>query len=190
MELFHKILKTAVDGGASDVHLKIDTPVIFRINRQLIAIECPYPTEEWMNDVVEQDRAGAPEEEARAGARDRFFLLRAQHRPVPHQPLSAARAMVPGDALREDDRAQLRGTGPARPDQEDRRVPARHRAGGRLHRLRQIHHAGGDDRAHQRQLQKAHHHARGSRSNTCSRTTSASSSSAKSAWTRCPSITR
>ena len=53
MELFHRILKTAVDGGASDVHLKIATPVIFRINRQLIAIESPQPTDEWMNKVVE-----------------------------------------------------------------------------------------------------------------------------------------
>jgi twitching motility protein PilT len=52
MEMFHRILKTAVDGGASDVHLKIGTPVIFRIHRQLIAIECPLPTEEWMNSVV------------------------------------------------------------------------------------------------------------------------------------------
>ena len=54
MEMFHRILKTAVEGGASDVHLKIGTPVIFRINRQLIAIECPFPTEEWMNNVVQQ----------------------------------------------------------------------------------------------------------------------------------------
>ena len=54
MEMFQKILKTAVDGGASDVHLKIGTPVIFRINRQLIAIECPLPTEEWMNKIVQQ----------------------------------------------------------------------------------------------------------------------------------------
>jgi twitching motility protein PilT len=52
--MFHKILKTAVDGGASDVHLKIGTPVIFRINRQLIAIECPFPAEDWMNRVVDQ----------------------------------------------------------------------------------------------------------------------------------------
>ena len=43
MELFHRILKTAVDGGASDVHVKIGTPVVFRINRQLVAIECPFP---------------------------------------------------------------------------------------------------------------------------------------------------
>jgi twitching motility protein PilT len=54
MEIFHRILKTAVEGGASDVHLKIGTPVVFRINRQLIAIECPFPTEEWMNNVVKQ----------------------------------------------------------------------------------------------------------------------------------------
>ncbi|MCO5051765.1 MAG: PilT/PilU family type 4a pilus ATPase [Verrucomicrobiae bacterium] len=52
MELFYKILKTAVDGHASDVHLKIGAPVIFRINRELIAIECPNPSEEWMNQVV------------------------------------------------------------------------------------------------------------------------------------------
>lgn len=54
MELFHKILKAAVDGGASDVHLKIDGPVVFRINRQLIAVEAPLPTEAWMNEVVKQ----------------------------------------------------------------------------------------------------------------------------------------
>ena len=42
------------DGAASDIHLKVGTPVIFRINRQLIAIECPYPSEEWMNKVVDQ----------------------------------------------------------------------------------------------------------------------------------------
>ena len=52
MELFHQILKTAVDGGASDVHLKIGAPVVFRVNRQLISVEAPPPTEQWMNDVV------------------------------------------------------------------------------------------------------------------------------------------
>ena len=54
MELFQKILKTAVEGGASDVHVKIASPVIFRINQQLIAIECPLPTEDWMNKIVDQ----------------------------------------------------------------------------------------------------------------------------------------
>lgn len=54
MDLFFKILKTAVEGGASDVHLKIGNPVVFRINRELIAVEAPLPTEEWMNMVVAQ----------------------------------------------------------------------------------------------------------------------------------------
>src|ERR1700760_1886381 len=53
MELFHKILKTAVDGNSSDIHMKVGTPVIFRISRELVSIDCPYPTVEWMNKVVE-----------------------------------------------------------------------------------------------------------------------------------------
>jgi twitching motility protein PilT len=53
MELFHKILKIAIDGAASDIHIKIGTPVIFRINRELVAVECPFPTAEWMKKVVE-----------------------------------------------------------------------------------------------------------------------------------------
>lgn len=35
------------------MHIKIGTPVVFRINRQLIAIEAPIPTAEWVNAVVE-----------------------------------------------------------------------------------------------------------------------------------------
>jgi twitching motility protein PilT len=54
MEVFHKILSIAVQGGASDIHIKIGTPVVFRINRQLISIEAPTPTEEWMNNIVEK----------------------------------------------------------------------------------------------------------------------------------------
>ena len=53
IDLFHKILQTAVEGGSSDVHVKIGTPVVFRIQRQLIAVECPTPTADWMENVVE-----------------------------------------------------------------------------------------------------------------------------------------
>ena len=53
MEIFQRILKTAVEGGASDVHLKIGTPVIYRINRELIAVDAPFPTTEWMGKIVE-----------------------------------------------------------------------------------------------------------------------------------------
>ena len=52
MEIFHRILQTAIGGGASDVHLKVNSPVVFRINRQLIAIEAPLPTAEWMENVL------------------------------------------------------------------------------------------------------------------------------------------
>ncbi|MCX7871715.1 MAG: type IV pilus twitching motility protein PilT [Verrucomicrobiae bacterium] len=53
-ELFNKILSTAVEAGASDIHIKVDSPVVFRLNRQLIAIECPIPTEEWVDKVVKK----------------------------------------------------------------------------------------------------------------------------------------
>jgi twitching motility protein PilT len=53
VELFQRILKTAIEGGASDVHLKIGTPVVFRINRELIAVDSPHPTAEWMGKIVE-----------------------------------------------------------------------------------------------------------------------------------------
>ncbi|MHB1307072.1 MAG: type IV pilus twitching motility protein PilT [Limisphaerales bacterium] len=52
MEIFHRILRTAIDGGASDVHLKAGFPVILRINRRLVAIEAPTPTREWITTVV------------------------------------------------------------------------------------------------------------------------------------------
>ncbi|MBW8863410.1 MAG: PilT/PilU family type 4a pilus ATPase [Verrucomicrobia bacterium] len=54
MELFNKILKAAVDGHASDIHIKVGTPVIFRISRELISIECPTPTDQWMNNIIEK----------------------------------------------------------------------------------------------------------------------------------------
>ena len=52
MEIFHRILKAAVEGGASDVHIKVGAAVVVRINRQLMAIECPTPTEAWVNQIV------------------------------------------------------------------------------------------------------------------------------------------
>jgi pilus retraction protein PilT len=53
MDIFLRILQTAVEGGASDVHVKIGSAISFRINRQLLAIQCPTPTEEWLNNVVD-----------------------------------------------------------------------------------------------------------------------------------------
>jgi twitching motility protein PilT len=53
MDLFHNILKAGVEGGASDVHIKIDGPVIYRISRELVAAECPYPTQAWLANVLD-----------------------------------------------------------------------------------------------------------------------------------------
>ncbi len=44
---------TAVQGGASDIHIKVGGPIIFRMSRKLIAIEAPIPTIEWMNTVLD-----------------------------------------------------------------------------------------------------------------------------------------
>src|SRR6266850_4808 len=52
VEVFNRLLQTAVESGASDVHLKTGKPAVFRINRELISVESPIPTEEWMNNVV------------------------------------------------------------------------------------------------------------------------------------------
>src|SRR5712691_8878184 len=54
MELFHRILRAAVEGGASDVHLKIGSPVTLRVNRQLLTIEAPTPTADWINNIIER----------------------------------------------------------------------------------------------------------------------------------------
>ena len=53
MELFKKILKAAVDGGSSDIHIKQGNPIIFRINTDLITVEAPTPTSEWMDTIIE-----------------------------------------------------------------------------------------------------------------------------------------
>ena len=52
VEIFNRLLQTAVESGASDVHVKTGKPAVFRINRELVPVESPVPTEEWMNKVV------------------------------------------------------------------------------------------------------------------------------------------
>ena len=54
MELLRGVLKAAVEGGASDVHVKVGAPFVLRIHRQLVAIEAPHPTDEWMNSIVDK----------------------------------------------------------------------------------------------------------------------------------------
>ncbi len=53
MELFKRILRTAVEGGASDVHLKVGNPVVFRIDGNLVDIESPFPTVERVETILQ-----------------------------------------------------------------------------------------------------------------------------------------
>ena len=55
MELFNKILRTAVEGGASDIHIKPDSPVVYRINSQLVETEMTQsPTQEWLEKIIKE----------------------------------------------------------------------------------------------------------------------------------------
>ncbi len=53
MDTFRQILQAAVEGGASDIHLKADRPIIFRINRQLVPVDAPAPTGNWISQIIE-----------------------------------------------------------------------------------------------------------------------------------------
>ncbi len=52
METFERILQGAVEAGASDVHLKGGAPVIFRIGGELVSVDAPQPTAEWLAAVL------------------------------------------------------------------------------------------------------------------------------------------
>ena len=52
MQIFSRILQGAVSAGASDVHLKVNSAVVFRIAGDLVPVEAPLPTEEWLAGVL------------------------------------------------------------------------------------------------------------------------------------------
>ncbi|MDR3402881.1 MAG: PilT/PilU family type 4a pilus ATPase [Chthoniobacter sp.] len=52
MEVFSRILQGAVSAGASDVHLKVNSPVVFRVNGELVPVEAPLPTAEWFTVIL------------------------------------------------------------------------------------------------------------------------------------------
>ena len=53
MESFQQYLGAAVQAGASDVHIKVGGSVVVRLNRVLIEVQGPTPTEAWINHVVQ-----------------------------------------------------------------------------------------------------------------------------------------
>jgi twitching motility protein PilT len=52
MQVFARILQGAVSAGASDIHLKVNSPVIFRIAGDLVPVEAPLPTPEWFAGIL------------------------------------------------------------------------------------------------------------------------------------------
>ncbi len=52
MDEFHRILAGAVAAGASDIHLKPNSPLVFRVSRELTEVEAPVPTAAWLEEVV------------------------------------------------------------------------------------------------------------------------------------------
>ncbi len=48
LEQFHRILGAAVEAGASDIHIKSGAPIRFRIGGELVDVDSPEPTEEWL----------------------------------------------------------------------------------------------------------------------------------------------
>ena len=51
---FHSILGAAVECGASDIHLKSGSPVIFRVSGELKEVDSREPTEDWLAALTEQ----------------------------------------------------------------------------------------------------------------------------------------
>ncbi len=58
-ETFHKILAAAMKAGASDIHLKVSTPVLFRVNGVLQEVKSPLLTPQDTRSVVETIVSGA-----------------------------------------------------------------------------------------------------------------------------------
>ena len=191
MELFQRILKLAVEGVASDVHIKIGVPVVFRISRKLVNIECPIPTKEWMNNVIEHDHPQALQATG-------WMTTTRRTSPTScpawggFEPTSTSNAGEWCLAMRyvKTQVPSFEELGLLRNPQEVRRGPARHRAAGRRHRLRQVHHPGAPWSNTSTPTSAATSSPWRTRSNTCSRTTSASSNSARSGSTPLTSIPR
>ena len=54
MHLFEQILRGAVAAGASDIHMKPDAPIIYRIARELLPVEAEPPTIESIERILNQ----------------------------------------------------------------------------------------------------------------------------------------
>ena len=161
METFRKILSTAVEGGASDVHLKIGCADCLSHQPAPGGGGWPAtPRKNGWNMVVNSilpRHHKAHIEELREVDFSYFMPGVGRFRT---NCLPSAGPVLSGHAVCQNPGSLLRGTGPAAPIAANRRKPARHCPARRLDRLRQIHHAGRHGRTHQRQQPQTHHHPR------------------------------
>ncbi len=87
------ILAESVALGASDTHLKVGNPPTVRIHSRLYALEGAAPiTRAEMDAVVDVPARRSPPRTVSAGPAGRPRIRASGSRPVPHQPLPAARA--------------------------------------------------------------------------------------------------
>ena len=90
MELFNKILRTAVEGGASDIHIKPDSPVVYASTSQLVETEMTQsPTQEWLEKIIKGNCAGTLSAPAQGRPRDRLLLFSGGCRPLSYKLFSA-----------------------------------------------------------------------------------------------------
>ena len=107
MELFHKILKTAVEGGSSYVHFENRHAGHFPHQPKLVAVDAPFPSQEWMNKIVEAITPAHLKKRLDEEREIDFSYFAPHIRALPHEPFPAAQPLVPGDALRENERAEF-----------------------------------------------------------------------------------
>jgi pilus retraction protein PilT len=66
--IFERILRGAIEARASDIHIKPDAPVVFRVNRQLVTVNVPLPNEAWIRGILDE---AVPEDLRERFARER-----------------------------------------------------------------------------------------------------------------------
>ena len=155
-------LRTLVEREGSDLHVKIDSPPVARMHGDLIPLEgfgklSAEDTKQAFHDIAEPRSLTEFEADGEA---DFSYALPgvSRFRVNVFKPARVDLDRLPRDPLPDplDRRPRAARRGP-----RAGRGAARDRPRHRHHRLRQEHHAGGDDRPHQRDPGAAHHHARG-----------------------------
>ena len=155
------LLRIAADRKASDLHLKVGNYPHIRVDGELVPLtDQPRITGEDMLNMAFSMMTQPPEAKVQGMRRDRSGLRRRRSGTLPRQRLPAARQRRHRAARHSHQDSRAGRAASAGGDRTHLRGGARPGAGYRRHRLRQVHHAGRDDRPHQHHRARAHHHHR------------------------------